>query len=441
MIFSAIRFAAAALTAITAPVGSDVLIEVDLHAAAAMGSSWPTVAGLVEGPPSLAGWSETLQDWMQRVEANAGCDLHTPSCRATVAIDVDADMPVFSAVLQGCGNAPARVREGAKAFNVDGLEALKSTDGRLAWLWRQDGTLMLGDPRGLMRLLRVSTSSTSSSKAPKEAPLVREWSQMRRQAVLRAAFVAPDAGKTAPFPWGWLATWVRQGHITIDANKVAARLSTSPDVTRDVLLNNIEGGALLVRAMPPAIAAAARLLQSGSWVQTFPWLPPDAAQKIDVDLREALAAFSMRTSIRPRGEDAVEITIDVSTPAGLLLGSAFLATMFHPDSSSAAAARLLRAVRTAERVFMARTGTYLPCGPVPGALPTKPLPWPSHTCLDILGVEQAPHLEFQVEARVAEDGLVLVARGDTNADGVPEVWTLYEGSEGVQQLTSTAPHR
>jgi hypothetical protein len=163
-------------------------------------------------------------------------------------------------------------------------------------------------------------------------------------------------------------------------------------------------------------------------------LDPETMERLS---RTWLAGFVVQREVRTRQGHAVDVKLEVSSFRGVLAALTLVGVMALPSIDGVVyseAEELLRSLRQAQMVHKEKGGAYVACGPVPAVMPVEPVDWPTGSCFDELEFAPAVKVSFQLLAGVDDGKLVLMARGDTNGDGIPETWVLDEDSPTIRPL-------
>jgi hypothetical protein len=201
-----------------------------------------------------------------------------------------------------------------------------------------------------------------------------------------------------------------------------------------------------VRALAALLRAGAALLEVGGeaalGLGEVGSRPPQLPEALGAETIEKLLATWVKGAkfdcvVRRRREHAVEATLSPSSYRAFVAALGVVAFGLMPPGGATGkteAQVMLMALRQAQLTHKAKKGEFLTCGPVPLEMPGGWVPWPEESCFDLIGYRPPGPVRFQIAASTEEGSLVMMARGDSDGDGVPEVWLLDETSAAIQRF-------
>jgi hypothetical protein len=447
-------FATIALAASTpsfandAPTGTDLLVRVET------GKIWATGTEMMdELAPLVALWpggrvvADKLKERIDKertlLESQTQLDLSRKDAVVTLAVDLDAiGGAVWGAIARGAGKSKRATPEGndtIEAFAIDGESATRLKTFDLTWHVRADGTVLLGSERGLQRQLRNTLKPDIDAKS--EVVILAR--RIRKPGAITVIFAAPRplrqaAAKTLA-TIGPLVRELKAMALTTNGAALELTLIADSDKGHEAVERGARALVALLRASSSLVEAGAQVILGLDRLSKWPEIVP---KEIDTDDIKSLSAkwvegFTLGASYRKRPGREVEVTLIPSSARGLVAATVLLAgyVIPRPTSGSELEARvMLMALRQLELVYREKTGAFLACGPVPAELPRGAVDWPADSCFTPLGFKPPGKVRFQIEVTAEDGNLLLVARGDPAADGVPEAWTLDETSPMIRRL-------
>lgn len=430
------------------PDGTDVVARVEVSALAPeLELMWQDVEGLLDAWPPVKKLTETvLSAWggiLTSLAERTGADLKRRGVQLTLTIDLDAKGgPVYAVVVRGAlgkgGAKPVDEKDqGVESFTIDGHPAYRLKGRDAAWVIVDGNILIFGTERGMQRQLR----HFRRAKHTVNEPLQKLASQVRRASPVMLAYVLPDASRAAAAkllpPIGSLISSVHSGTLEGKSRRLDMRLYADSDDDREAL----EHG---VRALVALLRASTALLEGGAeavlGLDLLGHRPPQIPVGLETTaikgfIAEWLNGATFDSTLRRRRGHGVELTLELSNYRALVAAGGLLTFGFMPffgGDGRAEAQVMLMALRQAQLAYKAETGEFLSCGPVPQPLPVARVAWPEESCFDLIGYRPPGKVRFQVASAVEEGELIMMASGDTDGDGVSEVWLLDEKSASVQ---------
>lgn len=434
------------------PRGTDVAVRVETgRIAGDLRKMWADVELLLEAWPPVKRLSQTaLETWTDRLkelETRTGADLERKTAVVTVTIDADAGGgPVFAAVIRGAlsGGPAPDPGEDVEPFTVDGHPAIRHLPSASAWALVGNRTLVFGDERGMQRQLR----RLLSKKRTKDEPVQILSSQLRKRAPFMMAFDVPNGVPNAVSEMlstiGPLLGAVRSGTIVAHPGGIDLRVEAADEKGQKALEHGVHAFAALLRA-------GAALLEVGAeatlGLEKVGSRPPQLPESLGTETIEELLATWIKGAqfehhVRRRRPHAVEATITPSSYRALAAALGVVAVGMAPPAGSTGKAEaqvMLMALRQAQLAYKAEKGEFLTCGPVPLEMPVGRVPWPEKSCFDLIGYRPPGDVRFQIATSTEEGTLVMMARGDADSDGVPEVWLLSETAPAIERFVPPSP--
>jgi hypothetical protein len=388
---------------------------------------------------SLGVWKETLD----KVRQASSADLTRKATVLTAVIDLDGKGgPVYAVILTNTG-AKAPTPAPDDSFTIDGHQAFRVPERDLVWTVVGKTTLLVGNERGLQRQLRLSQSKTEA-----DTPLVKVAARLRKPAPLLVAFSLSPAARTfaaKAFPnGGALVAAVVSGSVAAHADRLELRFDAEGETERDAIEHGVRAGAALLNA-------AVALLEGGAeatlGLDALGKRPPQIPSALEAPVIKGLVADWLHgahfdLTMRRRRPYTVEATLKTPGPRPLIAALALLGLGALPKGESpgqAEAQVMLLALRQAQLAYKAEEGEFVACGPVPTEVPVGRVAWPKTSCFDAIGFRPPGKVGYQIAAAVEDGTLVMMARGDANGDGVPEVWLLDETSPGIEPFVPPKP--
>lgn len=429
------------------PSGTDVVMRVEVgRIAGDLRDMWADVQQLLQAWPPVKKLSETaLETWTDRLEElekRTGADFASKNAVVTVTLDVDAGGgPVFGAVVRGAlsGEPAPDLGEGIEPFTVDGHPAFRHLPSAGAWAIADPGTLVFGDERGMQRQLRRLLSEQRAKKEPVHILA----SRLRKRAPFMVAFSLPKGvpGVVSEnlSTIGPLLGAVRAGSLVAGPERLELRLEAADESGQGALEHGVHALTALLRAGVALLEVGA---EATLGLEEIGSRPPQLPEALDSEtINELLATWIKGArfdhSVRRRRSHAVEATITPSSYRALAAALGVVAVGLAPPAPSTGKAEaqvMLMALRQAQLAYKADKGEFLTCGPVPLEVPVGRVPWPEASCFDLIQFRPPGAVLFQVAASTEDGSLVMMARGDADGDGVPEVWLLDETSPAVERF-------
>ncbi len=394
---------------------------------------WPELrAELTAAIPRLVHWHGQLQTL-------SGVDLRQATTLTLIA-DLDPKAPVV--VLVARGLSPKALSEtppaGFERRLLEGTAAIFATDQDLGVAVAGE-VVLAGSSRGVARQLRhLSRAATPPSdvlvkaagrmRAPGPVELVLALRDEKRRTLLRAA---------GPFIGPALAP-VRVLSVVADDEALSASIDSDGKKGAEVLGHALRAIAAAWQAAGDALAAASEwglALERGGG--RLPTVPPQVTAEDLKSLSRWLLTLRIEPRITNRPGNRVEARFALSDARALAVAAFALAGLWRPTSRDAGeqeAERLLFVLREVERAHRQSTGAYQSCPPTPATLPKAPLAWPEEGCFQALGFRPDTPTRFQLSASAEGERLTLMARGDSDADGVPEVYYLDDSAAAVRSF-------
>ncbi len=426
-----------------APAGTDLVIRADAGALAGEATKmWEDAQKLVDAWPQLRSLRDTAQasydEWAAPPLRQLGVDFRRQGAVLTLVVDLDATGgTVYSVVLRGVGKS-AKLGEGATPFTVDAAPAYRHPERDLAWAQVKDA-FVWGNERGVQRQLRHLLAVRRRS----EPALSSLAEHLRKPTPFALAYVAPAATR-AELAQGILTVGpflgeVASAVITAKPGNVELRLQAANAKGEEALLHGM-------RALVAAMRGVVGLLEGGGemmlGLDELGRRPENAPPALEAEVVESLVTtwlggFALTAAVRQRSEHRVEVSLKVSGFRALLAAAGILAGAFlteRPVAADPEVQALLVALREAELAYKRAHGQFLVCGPVPAEPPQGETAWPAQSCLDPLGFRPPKPVRWQVAAAVKEGALMLMARGDSDGDGVAEMWMLDEKSASPRRF-------
>ncbi len=435
-----------------APDGTDVVVRVEVSSVAPeLEAMWKDAEGLLDAWPPVKLLTETaLSTWGGIIDSMAertGADFKRRGVQVTLVVDLDAKGgPVYAMVVRGAfrkaGAKPVdEADSGVEAFTIDGHQAFRLKGRDAAWSVADGNILVAGTERGMQRQFR----HLRRSKRAGRDPLQKLASHIRRASPVMLAFVVPDdsramAAKLLP-TIGPLVSSVHSGTLEGKSSRLDLRLYADDDDEREA----VEHGA---RALVALLRASTALLEGGAeavlGLDLLGHRPPQIPQGLETTaikglVVEWLSGATFDSTMRRRRDHGIEMTIELSSYRALAAAIVLLSVGLMPSSGRGGRAEaqvLLMALRQAELAYKAESGEFLTCGPVPQQMPVARVRWPEESCFDQIGFKPPGKVRFQIASAIEEGELTMMARGDIDGDGVPEVWLLDEESSSVRAFVS-----
>jgi len=421
------------------PRGTDLVARVEVGKLAGdLRSAWDELEPLFVVWPSLGSIaSNTRESWTEVTELfekASGADLDRPTAVATMVVDFDATGgAAWAAVVRG---SMPKKPEGSD-FLIDGQAAHRIAGRDLAWSIVGEA-LVAGNERGVQRQVR----QLAGKKPNLDEPIGVRVRRLRERAPVLVAFETPASLRAELESLltniGPLVSAVHGGTLVAKPGRLWMQLSATDDDEQKA----IEHG---VRAFVAMVRASTALLQGGSeaiiGLDLLGARPDAVPASVDAPALETLAddwleGFHIDAKIRKRRPEVIEAELKLSSYRGLAAALGVMAVMLVPTTVGprAEAEVLLELLRRAQQAHKSALGEYVSCGPIPETLPEGPVAWPEGSCFDALSFVPPAKVRFQLIAGVEEGELVLMAQGDTNGDGKPEIWMLKGNDVSIEQL-------
>ncbi|MBI5507213.1 MAG: hypothetical protein HY903_00545 [Deltaproteobacteria bacterium] len=430
------------------PPGTDLLLRVEVGKVKGLAKEMadellpllPVVPGATELKGALV---VRLEEILALLTAQTKADFGRAGVVVTLALDLDAAGGlVWGAVVRGAATKrPSTVegKEGVEAQSIDGEPAARLVGRDLAWLIRADGTILVGSERGLQRQLRQLLRPASDDKATITSLCRRLHAPGALALVVELPVAACRIAARTMATAGPIMNELKALSLTTGKNDVALRLVAMSDKGRDAVESGMRALVALIRAGTNLIEAGADAVLGLGQLSKWPEVVPKELSAADIRKLTGrwVEGFTLRAAYYKRPNRETEVTLTPSSARGMVAAFGLFAAYLvpHPGASSEMEARLmLMTLRQAEMLYRERHDTFLSCGPVPPATPRGAADWPVETCFDALGFRPPGKVRFQLTAMVEDGNLLLVAKGDPNGDGTPELWGLDETSPMIRRL-------
>ncbi len=433
----------------------DLPPDSELGAQVALGKLYGDVTNLVEelsplqavlppGPELSKKLAERLQGLLDVVRRSTALNLSHKNVTLSAWVDLDASGGwVWGMVVRGAPHetpaaAPADTPQ-IETFDLEGQAASRVNTVDLAWLVRPDGTLLVGNERGLTRALHQLLSPEPLPKG-----LFASLSQrLAKPGLATLVFVPPAPQRTeVASSMTTIAPFVREVQaLSVDGapGRITVRLVAQSDKGQRGLVHAGVALAALLRAGANLTEAGGETALGLGSLSQWPTFVPKALDEklLTTLLGKFVQGFTLKSKAMARPSREVEVVLEPNQMRGLLAASLLYATYLMPKPLAVGepeATILLLTLRKAQELYKQKKGHYLACGPIPVELPTTPTELPPGTCLAELGFKPMMKVHFQLAATVEAGALLLLARGDADGDGEPEVWALEEGAQALRRV-------
>lgn len=404
----------------------------------------PLQAVLPPGAELSKKLAERLQGLLGVVRRSTALNLSHKNVTFSAWVDLDAKGGwVWGMVVRGAPHeTPAAEQADApqiETFDLEGQAASRVNTVDLAWLVRPDGTLLVGNERGLTRALHHLLTPEPLPKG-----LFASLSQrLAKPGLATLVFVPPAPQRTeVASSMTTLAPLMREVQaVSLDGapGRLALRLVAQSDKGQRGLVHAGVALAALLRAGASLTEAGGEVALGLGSLSQWPAFVPKALDEKSLTalLSKFVQGFTLKSKALARPNREVEVVLEPNQMRGLVAASLLYATYLMPKPLSVGepeATILLLTLRKAQELYKQKNGQYLACGPIPAELPPAPAELPAGTCLAELGFKPTMKVHFQLAATVEDGTLLLLARGDADGDGEPEVWVLEEGAQALRRV-------
>ncbi len=305
---------------------------------------------------------------------------------------------------------------------------------QVLWTIDEYNRLVFGNERGLQRQLRARRDKSQIQRLAR---------QIRHNPPAILVFNLPDAKKQA---WaldfsdfGAALLQVKSGFIAATGNTLNIQLHSANKNTREIITHTLQAGASIIRAEAHVLEAASHMLLMNKKLEQDSKIIPDTLKtdEMQTQLSTWIEDFALKGKVLGRGKSTTEANFTITDYRPLVALGVFIFSRKHPPLTPAREARvLLRVLRSTERRYRKRHGTYLSCGPWPRRVPRNPQPWVQDQCFEKLGFSPPKPTALQIQAKVStEDGGLLLIAKNKNTAGKIQVFVLNDESDIVHNIT------